>query len=294
MNEYVKRSGDFYFGREGELLSERSREQRVTENEAPDGLQGLSKAMVAAGKIKAFAWALFLLALVIVGPLSLMFFMRSNAASAEARRVAAIAEATEVALSIPTVTVTSLPVLDYSRPVFPTPMGYAGDPVPSAVAQAQSEGTGSRAVACVMRHPYIYDSGSVVDVISCGDQFCTDVSGNLIPKNYIGCGGEYPAGAVFLPTSTPPPPATATPVVKWRTVEVTAECPVCPVCPECPVPTAPAVLASDQIELCWRIDGIKALWIDGQGVAGHDCQVFAVPFDGGNEAIRGLEIKVQR
>jgi len=263
-----------------------------TGNVAPDGLPGAAQTNISAAKILKIAGALFVLLLVILGPLAVMFYFRAQSAAAEARKVERLITATAVAAQVAVSTATSLPVLDYRRPVMPTPRAV-GDGRQAGTQVQPDDSATVEGTSCQMRHQFIYDSGSWLQVVGCGDSQCEDQFGNLIPKQYLACAAGYPRGLVLLPTATPLPPATPTPLIKWKVVEKTA---ACPPCPECVVPEATlrAPLASDQIEVCWHIDGIRGLWIDGQGVAGHDCQVFAVPFDGGNEAVRGLEIKVQR
>ena len=282
------------------MLFQRSQERRFsasvsgvdTGNVVPDGLQGSAQAGVTAARLVKVGSAAFFVMLCVAVPLGLMFYMRGQAAASAARKVEAVLTATAVAVSLPptaTVVPTEVVLEDY-RGVAPN-----GSPQAQAVAGvAASTAVKNEGRLCLVRKSYIYDSGSHIRVLACGNSVCDDVNGHKIPREYLACEGGYPGGVVVLPTETPTPVHTPTPVIKWRSYQ--KDCDPCPECPAVvPVVEAPGpVLASDQIEICWRVDGVRGIWVDGQGVAGHECQVFALPYEGHNEAVRYLEIKVLR
>jgi len=278
----------------GEILYRRG--IAAADSARPDGQAGLTKSDVTAGKFMRLAFSLFLLLAAIALPLGGLWFIRSRADTAQNERLSIVSTATAYWLSLPTPTLvptfTPAPqfVADYRA-------GFAdasSPPDPRAGTQATAPASGvSELLVCVLRMPFIYDSGSEVSIVGCGDQFCSDSAGNLIPRNYLQCPeGKYPGGAILLPTGTPLPSVTPTPLVKWKVVEAT-----CAPCLEVqcePTVTPRPPLASDQIEVCWHIDGIRGLWVDGQGVSGHECRVFGIPYKGGNEVEKWISFKIQR
>lgn len=268
----------------------------AVDSASPDGQTGLTRSDVTAGKFMRLAFSLFLLLAAIALPVGGLWFVRAKADAAQNEKLSIGATATAYWLSLPTPTpvptFTPAPrfVADY-REGFGDP---SSPPDPRAGTQATAPASGASELAvCVLRMPFIYDSGSEVSIVGCGDQFCSDAAGNLIPRNYLQCPEEkYPGGAILLPTGTPLPLVTPTPLVKWKVVQATCE-PCLEVQCE-PTATTRPPLASDQIEVCWHVDGIRGLWVDGQGVSGHDCRVFGIPYEGGNEVEKWIPFKVQR
>ena len=277
----------------GELIYNRQADS-WQRKEAPDEQSGgTARERVTSGKILRVVMSLLPIILVIAIPLGGLQLLKNSAAASEVQKLAIQATATAYYLSLPTAVVpTAVPTfaMDYRNympsPVASSPMRGEGQP--------EAASAGATYSICVMRQPFHYDSGSRVSIVGCGDQYCSDSTGLTIPRQFLQCSeNKYPSGSILLPTSTPLPAATPTPLIKWRQAACPTSSP-CPVCPEVAPTSTPVILASDQIEICWRIDGIKAIWIDGQGVGGHECRVFGVPFEGGNEVEKWIGFKIQR